>query len=186
MKRLLAVACMMFVLSGCMNGDRELDRAMSLREQLSKSAGYSFTAHICADYGDKVYTFAMECSGDAKENMSFCVTEPASISGVTGRFTQSGAELTFDGHALAFKMLADGQITPVSAPWFMMKALYGGYIKACGENGEGLFLEIDDSYAEDAVHTQIWTDMQNIPIRAEIIWQGRRILTMEVKDFTIL
>lgn len=186
MKRLLAFICMMFMLSGCTNRGNELDRAMILREQLSKSAGYSFTAFICADYGEKVYTFAMECSGDANGNLIFSVTEPASISGVTGKFTQGAAELTFDDHALAFEVLADGQITPVSAPWFMMKALTGGYLKSCGEDGEGLYLEIDDSYAEDAVHTQIWTDSQDIPIRADILWQGRRILSMEVKDFTIL
>ena len=50
---------------------------------------------------------------------------------------------------------------------------------------ELLRLSIDDSYDDDALRLDIW--MQELtPVRAEILHDGMRILTLDVKDFQIL
>lgn len=186
MKRLLAALFVLIMLTGCAENGAELSRAMALREKLLKSNGCCFDAVITADYGEKIYTFGMKCEVDASGNLSFEVTEPATISGITGTISEKGGALKFDDQVLAFETLADGQITPVSAPWLLIHTLRSGYINACGENGSGLHMQIDDSYAEDALHMDIWTEKNDLPIRCEILWQGRRIVSIDVKDFTIV
>ena len=158
---------------------------MKLRGALQGSEGCSFDAVITADYGQKTYTFAMGCDFDAHGNLSFTVHEPETIEGITGNISFSGGELTFDGNALAFPLLADGQATPVSAPWLLYKTLVGGYLHSCVREDELLHLTIDDSYEDDAMQLDIWLDGSDHPVRAEILYENRRILTITIENFII-
>ena len=115
--------------------------------------------------------------------MTFTVQQPEAIAGITGTVSATGGKLTFDKEALAFEWMADGQITPVAAPWVLMHTLRSGYLTSCGREGEILRMAIDDSYADDALHLDIWLDEQDLPKYAEILWQGRRILSIKVKNF---
>ena len=81
--------------------------------------------------------------------------------------------------------MADGQVTPVSAPWLLIKTLRGGYLKACAPSDGGIEISIDDSYEEDALHLRICT-AGDVPASGEIFWQGRRVLTLTVENFAFL
>ena len=177
--------CLMFLLTGCTGKRGELDRAMGLRAKLLGCLGCSFDVTITADYGDELYTFGMSCTGDNDGNIQFTVTAPETIAGITGSITGAGGQLTFDDVALDFELLADGQVTPVSGPWILMKTLLSGYLTACAEEEELLHLNIDDSYEDDALHLDIWLDRNDLPVQAEINYDGRRIVTMEVANFVI-
>lgn len=186
MKRIAAILTVLLFLFGCNGDGGEMERAVSLRNRLAKSSGCEFDAVITADYGEKIQTFSMHCQSDALGNVQFTVIAPSSIQGITGTISEEGGKLTFDDQALAFELLADGQIAPVSAPWILVHTLLGGYLTACGEDGEGLRISIDDSYKEDPLHIDIWTNDNDIPIRGEVLWQGRRILSLEISNFKIL
>lgn len=161
-----------------------LDRAMTLRAAMI-AAPVSFDANITADYGEKSYTFSMKCTCDTKGDLKFEVTEPQSIHGITGIISGNGGKLTFDDTALAFELMADDQLSPVSAPWVLMKTLRGGYLTSCTQEGDYLRVAIDDSYEEDALHLDIWLDSDDHPKQAEIFWKGRRLLTVSVENFVI-
>ena len=186
MKRLACVAIILLLLTGCGGENQELDRVMALRAELLAGDGCTFDAGITADYGDKTYTFETECLANEHGGVSFTVTAPETISGITGTVSAEGGNLTFDGEALAFELLADGQVTPVSAPWLLVRTLRGGYVTSCGMDGELLRVSIDDSYEEDALHLDIWLDSADVPKRAEIVWQERRILSLTIENFEIL
>lgn len=184
MKRVFAsVICMILLLSGCRNDESELSRAIALR-QLLLDSGCSFDTVITADYGDSIYTFSMSCQADCQGDLTFTVTDPKTIAGITGKVTQQGGQLTFDGKALAFPMLADNQITPVSAPWILIRTLRGGYLSACGTDGDNLRIAVDDSYEDNALHLDIWINSQDLPIRGDILWQGQRVVSLEVRNFS--
>lgn len=185
MKRVLALVCLTVLLSGC-KGDSELDRAMAVREKLLGANGCTFDAEVAADYGSQVYTFSMACQVDENGTLSFTVSAPDSIAGITGDVSASGGRLTFDGSALAFDLLADGQVSPVSAPWLLIHTLRSGYLTSCGADGDNLRLSIDDSYEEDALHLDIWLNSEDQPVRGEILWKERRIVSLEVKNFAYL
>ena len=179
------LAVFMLVLTGCSGESKTIERGMSLRADLLKAASCSFDADITADYGDKVYTFSMACLGDSQGDMTFTVTAPETISGITGSISDEGGKLTFDDTALQFDLMADDQVTPISAPWSLIKTLRSGYLTSAAMEAELLRLTIDDSYEDDALHLDIWLNGDNIPVRAEILYDGRKILSLTVTNFEI-
>ena len=183
MKRLIGLLLVAVLLCGCASGDAQLDRALDLRGKLQRQS-VSFDAKIVADYGDKTYTFSMQCQSDTVGNLKFAVTQPQTIEGITGTVAKGTGKLTFDDKMLAFDILADGLISPVSGPWVMMQTLRGGYLTACGQDSQGLRLSIDDSYAEKPLHLEIWLDENDLPKYCEIFWNGRRLLSISVSSFT--
>lgn len=176
----------MLVLAGCSGKNEALDKAMELRAKLLGSSGCEFDAVVTADYGDKLQEFSLHCKADAQGNVTFSVSKPESIAGITGRLSAKGGEVTFDDQALAFDLLADGQISPVSVPWIFVKTLTGGYVTACGMDGELVRATVRDSYESDALTGDIWLDGQNLPVRAEFAYRDRRIMTVDIENFQIL
>ena len=185
MKKLAVLLIVLLFLGGCSGKQEELERAMALRAKVLTSAGCSFDAAITANYADRVYTFLMHFVCDGKGKLDFTVLEPESISGITGSVSDDGGKLTFDDTALAFPLMADDQLTPVSAPWIFLKTLRGGYLTSANTEEELLHLTIDDSYEEDALQLDIWLDGQNLPVQSDILYDGRRILTVQVSNFTL-
>lgn len=185
MKKLGVLFILLVFLAGCSNTSKEIERGMALRSRILKCSSCAFDAQITADYGDKIYTFSMTCLGNPQGDIAFTVTAPESISGITGTVSEEGGKLTFDDTALQFDLMADDQVTPVSAPWIFLKTLRSGYLtSACAEK-EGIRLTIDDSYEEDALQLDIWLNEEDIPNRAEILYDGRRILSLDVQNFVI-
>ena len=177
MKRLLVMVLILVCLSGCSKNGSEMDKALALRNKMISGNGCRFTANITADYGDKLYSFVLACHWDGEERLQFEVISPNSISGISGNISGSGGHLTFDDQVLMFEMLADGQITPISAPWIFVKSLNSGYINGCNETTDGLFLQIDDSYLEDTMQLDIRINEQDVPISVEIVWRNKRIIS---------
>ena len=183
MKKAGLFAAVLLILSGCTNTTKEIERGMTLRTRLLQSSSCSFRAEITADYGDLVYTFGMDCLGNADGNMNFTVTKPESIAGISGKIIEENGSLTFDQQALFFSLLTDEQLSPVSAPWILLKTLRTGYLtSACVEDGQ-LRLTIDDTYEDDALQLDIWLNEQDVPKHAEIVYGGRKILSLDVTEF---
>ena len=178
----LIVALILLALTGCKAENDCLQQGIALRDKLT-SQKCSFTAKIVADYEDKTYSFAMGCSTDADGNLSFIVKEPQTIAGIAGNLTGSSGYLTFDDTALAFPLLADGEVSPVSGPWLLINTLRSGYLAAAGEEGSSIRLTLHDSYEADSLLVDVWLDENSVPQRAEILWQGRRVLSLHIEDF---
>lgn len=174
------------LLSGCSGAPKEMEVGLELRSKLLQAAGCSFDAKITADYGDKIHTFVMNCTANSKGDIAFTLVEPQSISGITGNLSGEGGSLTFDDTALYFEWMADDQLSPISAPWILLKTLRSGYLtSACREAGR-IRLSIDDSYEKDALRLDVWLNSQNIPEEADILFDGRRILSVSVDNMEIL
>lgn len=179
----MAMVCF---LSGCTSENSALKQGMEIRARLLEAQGCSFKVRITADYGEDLYTFSVGCEGDRNGTITFQVSEPEALSGITGKLSDTGGILTFDETALSFPYLTDDQLNPVSAPWIFLKTLRSGYLtSACEEDGN-LRLSIDDSYEEDALHLDIWMDEDRVPIRVDILYDGKRILSLEITDFQFL
>ena len=173
------------LLTGCGGGGDPLKPAMELRSRLLAAEEYTFDTQITADYGDELYTFDLSCYVDNAGNVDFTVSAPETIAGITGTVSPQGGKLTFDDIALAFELLADGRFSPVSAPWVLVHTLRSGYILSCAELENGTMVSIDDSYENNALNLSVWLDSDNLPTGAEVFWQGRRILSMTVKNFNL-
>ena len=186
MKYLLCLFTVMVLLGGCsVNSSSDLDEVMALREKLL-TGNCSFSAEVTADYGDSLSSFRMDCNTDAAGNLSFTITEPASIAGITGTIDATDAKLTFDGVVLSFPRLVEGQLTPITSPWVLIHTLRSGYLSGCGSVNDGICILVDDTYEENTLRLEILTDASLTPINADIYWNQNRILTLKISDFVIV
>lgn len=185
MKRILALCCILLFMSGCQKHNG-ISKPMELREKLLSGSGCSFNAEISADYGDEVYVFSMACSQTENGDFQFRVISPDLISGITGTIKNQDGFLTFDDKMLAFPLLSEGQLTPVSGPWHILKMLRSGYISSGGKDGNFTKVSIDDSYQESRIHGNIWLQTDGKPAHGEIFWKDRRIMTVSIKEFSFL
>ena len=185
MKKVLPVLLAVVLLTGCSRTPEEMERALSMRARLLQASSCTFDAKITADYGDILHVFQMNCTADPQGGVSFRVTEPESIAGITGTLSSQGGALTFDDTVLYFNLLADEQLSPISAPWVLIKALRGGYLTSAGmENGQ-LRVSVNDSYEEDALNLDVWLDSEDVPQRADICYAGKRILSLKLENVHI-
>ena len=186
-RRVLPLFAALLFLSGC--GRRtgsDLNQAMDFRARLLGAAGCGFSAEITADYGDRRYTFSTDCGCDKEGNVTFTVTAPESIEGITGLVEAEGGKLTFDDTALDFGLLADGQVSPVTCTYMMLKTWRGGYISSAGQTEDGLRITFDTSYEEEPMTVDLWLDGAGAPKYGEIAYKGIRILSADFSDFTFL
>lgn len=183
MKRLIPLA-LAFVLCACTGEDPQMAQALELRSRILGAAQVRFEAALTADYIDTAEVFTLNCTVDPAGKLSFSVAEPEVIQGITGTVSGTEGALTFDDTVLAFPLMAGDRLSPAAGPWVMMKALREGCITACAREEALLRITIDDSYADDALTVDLWVENGAVE-EAEISWQGKRILVMEIEDFAI-
>lgn len=186
MKRIISLAAVFLLCTGCGGKNREMERLLRFRQNLLQAQGCGFHVQITADYGDTLAEFGMDCRGDPAGNLTFQVTAPESVSGISGNLSEDGGRLTFDDTALFFSPVADGQLSPVSAGWILLKTLRGGCITSVCMEEERLRASVDDSYEDKALRLDIWLNEKDEPVQAEILWEGRRILSLTIQNFTLL
>ena len=176
------------LLAGCAGGqEKTMDRALSFRSKLLEAGGAAFTAEITADYGDKTYTFTAACQANAGGDLDFAVTAPETIAGISGTVSAQGGQLKFDGTALDFGLLADGQLTPASSAYAVAQSWRRGYITACGREGGGVRMSVDGSFLGEAVTVDTWLEEEKtVPFYAEICYNNRRVLSLQLRDFQFL
>ena len=154
MKRIVAMCLVLILLTGCAK-ENQINIGLDLRNKILHSEECSFDAVVTADYGDDIYTFSMRCRSDKTGAIKFEVTDPETISGITGEFSSAGGKLTFDDTAISFRPLTDDQLTPVSAPWILMNTLRCGYLSSAGKDGEYIRLSVDDSLPDFRYHYRV-------------------------------
>lgn len=186
MKRVVLLFLCFLFLTGCSSKTAALDVGFQLRSDILNSEGCSFVADVTADYGDDLYEFKMQCDFDKNGALAFEVIKPDTISGITGKIDANTGAFTFDDQVLAFQKLADGQITPVTAPWVLMKAIRGGYIAAGTKSETGYYLQLDDSFQQDLLTVDLWLDGNGIVSHGEFLWDGHRIVSVKVSNFKFL
>lgn len=185
MKKCLCLAALLLVLPGCALDGGDTEQALAFRQTLQEAKGICFDAGITADYGDRVERFTLRCQADPRGDLNFTVLHPAEISGITGSVAGSQGKLTFDDTVLAFPMLAQQRLSPLSGPWVVVQALLKGYITSCVREGELLHLTVNDSYEDDPLTLELWI-RDNALAAAEIGWRGLRQMTLEIENFSLV
>jgi len=184
LRKIYPVVLAVLLFCGC-TGNKGMEDALAVRSRLN-SSGCSFRCEITADYIDYVEEFTLDCSAGADGTVEFTVIEPESIQGIRGSVDGTEGTLNFEDMILGFPLMADERLSPVAAPWILIKTLRCGYITACVREEDGLHLTIDDSYADDALTLEIYLDEDGLVEGCEIGWRGRRQVSMEVEDFVFL
>lgn len=184
-RMLVSVLILVVLLTGC-SSENDTQRALSLRQKLLTGNGCSFDVTVTADYQDMLFSFSMRCVTDQDGTLNFTLTQPETIAGIRGQVTADEGQLHFDEQVLAFDLLADELVSPVSVPWLFVRTLRSGYIAAGGKDGDLYLFEIDDSYEQNPLRLDIWLNQDDIPVAADIIWSGKRVASLAVDNFQLL
>lgn len=181
MKRLLPLF-LVFIL-GCSGQDPNMDAALELRSRCLGAESLSFRVTVGADYITHIEEFTLDCTAGSDGAVRFRISEPEDISDIAGTVRGDRGTVEFDDTVLAFPLMADGRLSPLSGPWVVVKAIRSGNILAAGREGEKLHLTIDDSYEDKALAVDLW--VENGAVReAEVAFEGRRCLTMTFDGFS--
>lgn len=186
MRRCVAIFLLVALLLGCSNSGDNVDKGIAVRRLFMKESGIRFCADITADYGDMTHSFSVQCDASSSGNVAFTVTKPDTIAGIKGAISALGGQLQFGDKVLLFEPMVFGQISPVLAPWLMVKAIQGGYIQSQSVDGEGCQLLIDDTYSNAQFQIVLTLDRESVPTDCEIIWSNRRILMIHITQFDIV
>lgn len=182
MRRVLCVVLLCVLLMAC-SAEGELAPAVEFRSKLVSSGGASFSAEVLADFGETVQSFCMDCQCDAVGNLTFTVTSPETLSGIMGTVTDSGGKITYDGMAMDFGLLANGNVIPAAAPTIVCACWIDAYISSTGEENGGYRVTYEKDFEEKAITVDTWFE-KNIPICAEVCYNNSRILSITIRDFS--
>ena len=186
MKRLTVIGLLALILNGCYDTKGSMDTVLSLRQALLSAERCNLQTEITADYGDELHVFRTESTADSQGSITFRVLSPESIAGITGSIRDTGGVFHFDDTAISFEFLADGQLSPIIAPWLFLNTLRSGFIDSVAEEEDNTHVILHDGFSENALQVDAWINKDGIPIRGEILYDGRRILSLDVTNFEIL
>ena len=181
--RLLSLLLLIvFTMTGCAGHTPKTgQQALDFRTALMEQGGCSFTAQITADYGSRVYSFTVDCVNE-KDRTQIQVLEPESIADIRATVSADGTKLAFDGAELDFGKLANGHVSPITAPWLIHHCWIGEYIAWSGNDGDLERVTYLSGYDEEELTVDTWFS-DGIPIRSEVVYDGVRCLVLELSDF---
>lgn len=139
MRRLTACVLMtILLLSGCQaggGGESADELAAAIRDEYQHMAGWSATADLTADYGEKVFDFTLDVQWQREGETVLTITAPELLSGITARVAKGETVLEYDGAGLSLGLLDGDGLTPVSAVTALMARIDQGYMAQCGWTG---------------------------------------------------
>lgn len=185
MRRILAILILAaLLLSGCGGAENALAPAIEFRAALVQAGGCSFTARVTADDGEAVAEFTLRCVSEDTGAVQFEVVAPETLAGITATVSADGGTITYDGMAMEFGLLANGNVIPVAAPALVLCCWRQEYLAAAGTDEAGYRATYEKDFDEKRLVVDTWFE-NGIPIYAEVCYNSRRILKLELSDFKL-
>lgn len=184
-KKVLYCAIMILILTGCGQNREPAQVALDLRTDLLEAGGCTFDADIRADFGERAYDFSISCDYTAGESARVEVLRPEEIAGIAATVSGSGVGVEFDGVALDFGTMANGNVSAMEAPWLLAKCWNDAYISSGGEDGDLCRITYLEGYGEGELVVDTWLDSTGVPVHSEIAYDGTRCLTLDISQFQL-
>ena len=94
------------------------------------------------------------------------------------------ARVEFENTAVAFGLMADGNLAPMQLPQLLVQALCADYIEAAGREGDAVRVTYLHGYDEKELTVDVWLSGTLMPDYAEVSYQGQMLAAMTITDFT--
>lgn len=179
MRRIVIAILLCIFCTACSKED--ISPAIDFRAELVQK-GCSFTADVEADFGLTVQNFTLQCQTQ-EETLRFEVLAPESLSGITATVSNGGGTVTYDGMAMDFGLLANGNVIPAAAPAIIADCWKNAYISAVGADGEYYTATYERDHDQKKLVVQTWFE-KGLPISAEICYNQMRVIKITFRDFS--
>ena len=195
-----AVLAALAVLCGrTARGDRAAEEFARLRAEQAAATRLVTVARVSADYGERVFEFRLRYSG-TYEAGEVEILAPQSLEGVTARVSGNAATVRYDGAELNTGSLGDGLSAAGIVPRLIVE-WQSGFADSLTlvRNGAGVGRREElimqsvlvgaseqSGGAEGGVRQTTRFDAETrIPIRTEVVRDGRVVLTVRYESFAV-
>lgn len=160
--------------------------ALDIRTTLLEASKLEMTVNVAADYGDRVYDFTFNYSGDAN-NGQIELTAPEAVAGLKAKVSVSGGTLEYDGAVLDTGAVTADGLSPADVLPVLISQWESGYISGCNYEklGDINTLAVTTNITE-TVSQRTWFDVKTLlPLRSELSDNDRMVLSCEFGDVII-
>ncbi|NLA87119.1 MAG: hypothetical protein GX847_07545 [Clostridiales bacterium] len=171
------------LLSSCKSAGGGHELALEIRAGLIKADKLEITTSVRADYGDRVYDFTFNYSGNA-DTGEIAITAPEAIAGLKAEVSVSGGTLEYDGAVLDTGAVTKDGLSPAEALPVLISQWQTGYISGCNHEKLGDFdtLAVTTDISE-TVRQRTWFDVKShLPVRSELTDSGKTVITCEFEN----
>lgn len=183
MRKIIPFFLTIVLLTACASQEKTLEPAILFRADLLNAKGCSFTAEVTADYGELVYEMTMDCTASGAVT-SITVTAPEPISGITADIANDTGTVTFDGMALDFGVLEDGQLAPLAAPGIAVESWNTAYIASAGEEDGCYRVSYENGYEDEKIIVDTWFSLDDcIPQYVHLRTGARTLVKLKINNF---
>ena len=171
-----AIAAILAVaLCSCTESQEENQLALQLREDFLSMTGCSGQMKVTADYGQRIYSYAVTFSSNEERGMTLVLTAPEEVAGITATIEHGQTNLVYDGVRLETGPLNEDGLSPLDALPALITAVQSGcYRDPEQTSGEG-------------TETILWfcKDRKTL-LRGELLSNGSTVIRCEFSAFNII
>ncbi len=192
-RRLLAPMTALLLLAACGGrGEEAEDRTTALRGAYLEMGACSGGAEVTADYGRRVYTYALDFTWQREGETVLTLTAPENIAGVTARIAKGETALEFDGVAVETGPVDSAGLSPMDAiPALLTYAREGYVAECCLEDWEGeerlrLTCRDPEKAPGEGIEADLWFTPDTFALlRGEISEGGSTVISCTFTGFTM-
>ncbi len=183
---LLLAAC-----AGGGGGSAAEEAALQIRTEYLAMGSCTASVELTADYGQRVYTYAVDLSWTRDADTLMTVTAPESVAGTAVRISKGETWLEYDGAAIETGPLSPEGLSPVDAVPALLTAAQEAYMAECVEEtlGERAAVRVScreaDAPAGVGTEIELWFDKEtHALLRGEISVDGFTVIQCAFTNFT--
>ena len=161
-----------------------MQQALQLRTELLQAGGCRYAADVSVNYDDVRFDFTLDCVCGADGAARMTIRAPQTLAGIAAELSASSARVEFEDTAVAFGLMADGNLAPMQLPQLLVQALCADYISSAGQEGDAVRVTYLHGYDDDELTVDVWLSGALLPEYAEVSYQGQMLAAMTITDFT--
>lgn len=172
-------------------GSQAEQLALELRGAYLALEGCTASIEVTADYGQRVYQYAMDLSWQREGETVLTLTAPQEVAGVTARLREGETALEYDGVRVETGPLDTQGLSPLEGAPLLLETLQTGFLAECvledWDGVETLHLTSRDPERApgDGREIQLWLDTgTGAPLRGEITWEGETVIQCVLTAFS--
>ena len=188
---LMMTLCLL--LPGC--GGQSMDEVdqltLDLRGAYLALAGVTAQLEVEADYGRRVYDYAMELNWRREGETTVTVTAPETVAGITARIAAGETFMEYEGVSLETSPMDESGLSPLGAGPALLRAAAEGFIAESGFDALGeteclrLLCRDPEGAPGEGTEYALWFDPVTWDLlRGEISVDGRRVISCGITSFT--
>jgi len=184
LRRIIIAFLLCLLCTACASEEEVLSPAIDFRAEVVQNGGCSFVAQVEADFGQTVQMFTLQCQTNENDELRFSVLAPETLAGISATVTEGGGTITYDGMAMDFGLLANGNVIPAAAPAIVSSCWTNAYIASAGNENSLYRATYEKNYDEKKLIVETWFE-KGLPISAEICYNNERVIKITISDFSL-